>query len=53
MARGGACPSVGAGACQGGAGPGAGWIPEVLEEDVPFQEVQREASVAFLRKNGD
>lgn len=40
MVRGGACPSVGEGACQGEAGLVAGWI---LEEVEPSQEVQREA----------
>lgn len=42
---------MGVEAFQVGVGPGAGWIPEVPEEEAaPFQEVQREALVAFLRK---
>lgn len=45
-------PSVGAGACRGEVGPGAGRTLEVQEEAAPFQEVQMEASasVAFLRE---
>lgn len=46
MVPGGACPSVGVGACQEEAGPGAAWL---LEEAAPFLEAQSEASAAFLR----